>query len=197
MGNAVQGMTLSSGGGARPMDDQQYPFRPMGVIKTPYTEPVGMPIQGALAPDSLGTVEVFPEFADGLDDCEGFSHLYLLYVFHRSTGYQLKCRPFRDDQPRGVFATRAPRRPNPIGLTVVRLLERAGHVLEVSGVDMLDQTPLLDIKPYVPQFDAKDDAATGWLETGQDRRAADDRFSGQSQTRCVDTSSENGPETTA
>jgi tRNA-Thr(GGU) m(6)t(6)A37 methyltransferase TsaA len=158
------------------MDHQDYRFRPIGVIKTPYTDTVGMPIQGAFAPDCAATVEVFPEFAEGLDDCEGFSHLCLLYVFHQSTGYQLKCKPFRDDQLRGVFATRAPRRPNPIGLTVVKLLRRRRAVLEVSGVDMLDGTPLLDIKPYVPEFDARDDVSTGWLEKSGDHRVADGRF---------------------
>jgi tRNA-Thr(GGU) m(6)t(6)A37 methyltransferase TsaA len=159
------------------MHHQDYRFRPIGVIRTAYTDTVGMPIQGAFAPDSAATVEVFPEFAEGLDDCEGFSHLYLVYVFHRSSGYQLKCKPFRHDQLRGVFATRSPRRPNPIGVTVVRLLQRRGAVLEVSGVDMLDGTPLLDIKPYVPQFDARDQVSTGWLAKREDRPLADGRFS--------------------
>ncbi|MFQ6133542.1 MAG: tRNA (N6-threonylcarbamoyladenosine(37)-N6)-methyltransferase TrmO [Armatimonadota bacterium] len=158
------------------MDQEEWRFRPIGVIRTPYKEEVGMPIQGAFAPGSVGTVEVFPQFEEGLDDCEGFSHLYLIYVFHQGAGYRLKCTPFRDDRPRGVFATRAPRRPNPIGLTVVKLERRSGAALEVRGVDMLDGTPLLDIKPYVPEFDARDNVATGWLEESHDRRTADGRF---------------------
>jgi tRNA-Thr(GGU) m(6)t(6)A37 methyltransferase TsaA len=158
------------------VEPKEHCFRSIGVIRTPFTDKVGMPIQGAFAPEAAGTVEVFPEFVDGLDDCDGFSHLYLIYVFHETAGYQLKCQPFRDDQRRGVFSTRAPRRPNPIGLSIVRLVQRRGNVLDVREVDMLDGTPLLDIKPYVPRFDARDGARTGWLERSRDTRRADGRF---------------------
>lgn len=158
------------------MPPTEYRFRPIGIIHTPFAERAGTPIQGVYAPEARGSVELLPEFAPGLDDLEGFSYLYLLYVFDRAKGYDLKSRPFRDDTRRGVFATRAPRRPNPIGLSVVRLLERDGHTLQVAEVDMLDRTPLLDIKPYVPMFDQREDAAIGWLEASHDRRVADGRF---------------------
>ncbi len=156
-----------------------FQFRPIGIIRTPFTRKQGTPIQGHLAPESSGTVEVFPEYADGLKDIEGFSHIVLVYCFHKSEGYKLLARPFLDDIERGVFAMRAPRRPNPIGLTAVRLVGREGNILRVSGVDMLDGTPLLDIKPYVPEFDHFDDIRRGWLEKQLDnpqRTRADDRF---------------------
>lgn len=151
-------------------------LRPIGVLHSPFTEPAGTPIQGAYARDSLGTAEVFPEFAEGLADIEDFSHLYLIYLFDRSRGYDLTVTPFRDTVPHGVFATRAPRRPNPIGLSIVRLIAREGNVLRLAEVDFLDGTPLLDIKPYVPAFDCRADCRAGWLERGEDRTVADDRF---------------------
>jgi tRNA-Thr(GGU) m(6)t(6)A37 methyltransferase TsaA len=107
-------------------------------------------------------VEVFPEFASGLQDLEEFSHIILLYAFHCSSGYSLQVKPFLDDQLRGLFATRHPCRPNPIGLSVVRLLAYRENILDIEGVDMLDGTPLLDIKPYVPDFDVRTDVRTGW-----------------------------------
>jgi tRNA-Thr(GGU) m(6)t(6)A37 methyltransferase TsaA len=110
-------------------------------------------------------VEVYSEFSAGLQDIDGFSHLHLLYAFHYSDGYALRVKPFLDDQPRGLFATRHPRRPNPLGLSVVQLLQRNGNLLEVEGVDMFDGTPLLDIKPYVPDFDIRTDVRTGWYAT--------------------------------
>jgi tRNA-Thr(GGU) m(6)t(6)A37 methyltransferase TsaA len=156
-----------------------FQFRQIGLIHTPFREKSGTPIQGHLAPESEGTVEVFPEYADGLKDIEGFSHIVVLYCFHKSEGYKLLARPFLEDTERGVFAIRAPRRPNPIGLTVVRLVKREGNILYISGVDMLDGTPLLDLKPYVPQFDHVRDIKRGWLEKHADnpkRTEADDRF---------------------
>ena len=105
---------------------------------------------------------MFPEFAEGLQDLEGFSHIILLYVFHQSDGYALRVKPFLDDQLRGLFSTRYPNRPNPIGLSIVRLLARRENILDIEGVDMLDGTPLLDIKPYVPEFDIYSDVRTGW-----------------------------------
>jgi tRNA-Thr(GGU) m(6)t(6)A37 methyltransferase TsaA len=107
-------------------------------------------------------VEVYPEYAEGLQDLEGFSHIFLLYAFHESSGYSLLVKPFLDNQLRGLFATRHPARPNPIGLSVVRLTVRKENILEVEGVDMLDGTPLLDIKPYVPDFDIRTDTRNGW-----------------------------------
>jgi tRNA-Thr(GGU) m(6)t(6)A37 methyltransferase TsaA len=108
---------------------------------------------------------VLPEFAGGLEDIEGFSHVFLLYVFHCSSGYSLRVQPFLDNRLHGLFATRYPCRPNPIGLSVVRLLGRKDNVLEVEGVDVLDGTPLLDIKPYIPEFDVRAEVRTGWYAT--------------------------------
>jgi tRNA (adenine37-N6)-methyltransferase len=136
---------------------------PIGVIHSPFTEPKGMPIQPVFS-QATGRVEVFPEYTGGLYDLEDFSHIILIYALHRSEGYSLRVKPFLDDVARGLFATRYPCRPNPIGLSVVRLLSRRDNVLEVEGIDVLDGTPLLDIKPYVPEFDSKADAYAGWYD---------------------------------
>jgi tRNA-Thr(GGU) m(6)t(6)A37 methyltransferase TsaA len=136
---------------------------PIGTIRTPFTEKSGMPIQPVFSQET-GRVEVFPEYAEGLQDLEGFSHIILIYALDRSSGYSLRVKPFLDDVARGLFATRHPCRPNPIGLSVVRLLSHSDDVLEVEGIDVLDGTPLLDIKPYVPDFDLKDDARAGWYD---------------------------------
>jgi tRNA-Thr(GGU) m(6)t(6)A37 methyltransferase TsaA len=138
-------------------------MEPIGVIRTPFAEGDQIPIQPAFS-ETAGQVEVYPEYAEGLQDIEGFSHIILLYALHRSSGYALHVKPFLDHRLRGVFATRHPRRPNPIGLSVVRLLARRGSTLEVEGIDVLDGTPLLDIKPYVPDFDLKADAHAGWYD---------------------------------
>jgi tRNA-Thr(GGU) m(6)t(6)A37 methyltransferase TsaA len=154
-------------------------FTPIGTIHTPHTDKAGMPIQPAGARGTPGTVEIRPELAAGLKDLDGFSHIILLYRFHQAEGYKLEVVPFLDDKPRGVFATRAPRRPNPIGLSVVRLVKVEGNVLHIENVDMLDGTPLLDIKPYVPDFDAAEQVRTGWLETAGPRaseKESDGRF---------------------
>lgn len=154
-------------------------FTPIGIIRTPFADKAGMPIQPAGALGVAGRVEVAPEYADGLKDLDGFSHIILLYLFHAGEGFCLRVVPFLDDRPRGVFATRAPRRPNPIGLSVVRLTGVRGSVLEVENVDMLDGTPLLDIKPYVPGFDAADNVRTGWVAEAEQSardRPSDDRF---------------------
>jgi tRNA-Thr(GGU) m(6)t(6)A37 methyltransferase TsaA len=140
-----------------------YTFEPIGQIRSPFTQREQTPIQPYRS-QAAGRVEVLPAYADGLKDLEGFSHIILLYVFHRAApGYDLTVVPFLDDEPKGVFATRYPRRPNPIGLSVVRLAGREGRVLQVDGIDVLDGTPLLDIKPYAPPFDAYPDARSGWL----------------------------------
>lgn len=154
----------------------EFTFRPIGVLRSGFNQPSGTPIQGAFAPEAEGIAEVFPEFADGLADLEGFSHIYLLYVFDRSEDFRLRVKPFRDNVERGVFATRAPKRPNHIGLSVVRLLAREANVLRLAEVDFLDGSPLLDIKPYVPAFDHRENVRSGWLEDSRDRRVADDRF---------------------
>lgn len=154
-------------------------FQPIGVIHTPFTQPEGMPIQPAGAAGVRGTVEVFAEYQAGLKDLGGFSHIILLYLLHRSQGFSLEVVPFLDTQARGLFATRAPRRPNPIGLSVVQLHRIEGGVLHVQNVDILDDTPLLDIKPYVPEFDSPTEIRTGWLEEARKSapaRRADARF---------------------
>lgn len=160
-------------------------YTPIGTIHSPHTETTGMPIQSSGAPGVKGTVEIFEPYADGLRDLDGFSHIILLYGFHRANGYDLEVVPFLDTKPHGVFATRAPKRPNPIGLSVVRLVRADGRMLYVENIDVLDQTPLLDIKPYVPEFDvpenkSPDNVRTGWLETVEKTeisRKSDDRFS--------------------
>ena len=142
----------------------QFMMCPIGIIHSPFTDKTQTPIQPSRSP-AIGQVEVYPDFTEGLQDVEGFSHLILLYVFHCSSGYALQVKPFLDDQQRGLCATCYPCRPNPIGLSVVRLLARRDQVLEIEGVDVLDGTPLLDIKPYVPDFDARSDVHTGWYAT--------------------------------
>jgi tRNA-Thr(GGU) m(6)t(6)A37 methyltransferase TsaA len=154
-------------------------FKPIGIIRTPFTTPENMPIQTAGANGVQGTVEIFEEYLAGLKDLDGFSHIILLYHFHRSQGFILQVVPFMDTQSRGVFATRAPKRPNPIGLSIVALDSIESGVLHVQNVDMLDGTPLLDIKPYVPEFDSHRAIRTGWLEEARKTvatRRSDDRF---------------------
>ena len=152
---------------------------PIGIIHTPFTSRKGMPVQPRGGEGVEGTIVVRPDYTDGLADVENFSHLILLFHLHQATGYSLKVTPFLDDCLRGVFATRAPRRPNPIGLSIVELIKRQKNVLHIRGVDMLDNTPLLDIKPYVPAFDIVQVSSVGWLE-GKETEAvtkkADERF---------------------
>ena len=139
-------------------------MRPIGILHSPFIEKDRTPIQAARS-QAIGYVEVYPEFADGLKDIEALSHIYLLYAFHESSGYALHVKPFLDDQEHGIFATRYPRRPNPIGISIVKLLSRMENTLTVEGIDTLDGTPLLDIKPYVPDFDLRTDVRAGWYET--------------------------------
>jgi len=154
-------------------------FRPIGIIRTPFPEPAGTPIQTAASIGSAGHVELDPELVEGLHDLDAFSHLILLYHLHRSHTASLSVTPLLDAQPHGLFATRAPARPNPIGLSVVRLVRIEGARLDIEDVDMIDGTPLLDIKPYVPAFDARDDVRIGWYASrleGLEGARADDRF---------------------
>ncbi len=139
-------------------------YRPIGVIRTPFKEPRGTPIQPVGAEGVEGVVEVFPEYAEGLEGLEGFSHIFLIYHFHLVRGYSLKVKPYMSDRFQGVFATRAPFRPNPIGISVVRLVRIEGNILYVRDVDIVDGTPLLDIKPYVPAFDVRKVESIGWLK---------------------------------
>jgi len=138
-------------------------YRPIGIIHTGFRDKAEAPIQGVFARAAKGVVEVFPEYADGLKDIEGFSHIILIYHFHLADGYSLVSMPFLEEEQHGIFAIRHFKRPNPIGLSIVRLESVRGNKLEISEVDIIDGTPLLDIKPFVPQFDNRPDAKSGWL----------------------------------
>jgi len=144
-------------------------MRPIGFVRSPYIDTSQIPNGFGAKHDIEGILEVAPEFEEGLKDIEGFSHLFVIWVFDRSEGVELLGIPPTDDRPHGVFATRSPYRPNPIGLTVVRLLRRSGNQLYVHGIDMLDGTPILDIKPYLSSV-PPENLKTGWLEEAQARR---------------------------
>ena len=139
-------------------------LHPIGLIHSPHKRAEETPIQPVYAQGVRGRARLLPEYADGLRDLEGFSHLFLIYWLHKASSPKLIVKPFLDDVTRGVFATRAPCRPNPIGLSIVRLVEREGNVLHLEDVDVLDGTPLLDIKPYVARFDRHDNTRSGWIE---------------------------------
>jgi len=141
---------------------EQITYRPIGVIHSPFKQAEGTPIQPSGAQGVAGTVELEREFSVGLKDLDGFSHIVLVYHFHLSSGYLLEVIPFLDDSLRGIFATRAPKRPNSIGISVVRLTGIEGSTLDIQDVDIVDGTPLLDIKPYVPEFEYHDDVRIGW-----------------------------------
>ena len=154
-------------------------YTPIGVIHSPFTDVAGMPLQSAAARGVPGRIALLSDYADGTQDLDGFSHLWLLYHLDRITGFSLTLTPFLDDQPRGVFATRSPKRPNPIGLSVVRLVRAERSTLHIEDVDVLDGTPLLDIKPYLPDFDVREAERIGWF-AGKIHRVStvrsDDRF---------------------
>ena len=154
-------------------------YEPIGVIHSPFSTLEGMPIQPSAAKGVRGSVVLNEAYVEGLADLDGFSHIYLLYHFHRSTSFRLKVVPFLDHEERGLFATRAPSRPNPIGLSVVRLNRVESNRLEIENVDILDGTPLLDIKPYVAEMAAVDDYRIGWLTGRKEEmrsRKSDRRF---------------------
>ena len=154
-------------------------FNPIGVIHSPFHTLEDMPIQPTSQASQPGTVEIYPAYADGLKDLDGFSHIYLIYYLHLAAPYQLTVTPFLDTQPRGLFSTRAPSRPNAIGLSLVQLSRIEGCYLHIDRLDILDQTPLLDIKPYIPEFEPGENFHLGWLEQarGQVRtRKSDERF---------------------
>jgi tRNA-Thr(GGU) m(6)t(6)A37 methyltransferase TsaA len=138
-------------------------YRAIGIIHTPHKTTAGTPIQPTAAKGVEGTVEIFPEYIPGLADLTGFSHIFILYHFHLAKRFSLKVRPFLDAQKRGLFATRAPSRPNPIGLSVVRLTGITKGILQIQDVDVVDGTPLLDIKPYVTDFDVRQVDRIGWI----------------------------------
>ncbi len=152
-------------------------MRPIGVIRSPHRTPAGTPIQPTYAQEAEGEIIVHEDFEPALADIEGFEHIWLLYCFDRAGPVKQRVVPYRDTREHGLFATRSPCRPNPIGMSVVGLLGREGNVLRVRGLDILDSTPLLDIKPYVPEFDAYPTSSAGWLDDRrEDRRMADERF---------------------
>lgn len=139
-------------------------YNPIGVIHSPFKTQKGTPIQPGGAQGINGTVDVFPQYLEGLKDLQGFSHIILIYHFHLSGEAHLTVKPYMDTESHGVFAMRGPSRPNSIGISVVRLVEVEGQTLHIQDVDIVDGTPLLDIKPYVPEFDIRDVERIGWLE---------------------------------
>ena len=139
-------------------------LKPIGIIHSPYKKKEDIPIQGVFKPEGMTTIEVFEKYAQGLKDVEGFSHLMILYFFHKSKDFSLQAKPFLEDKLHGIFVIRSPHRPNHLGVSVVRLLERKENILKVGEIDVFDGTPLLDIKPYVPKFDERKDVKIGWLE---------------------------------
>lgn len=155
-------------------------LHPIGVIRTPHTDIRDMPIQPIAAEGITGHIELLPEYAEGLRDLEGFSHITLLYHFHKVNGYELKVIPFMDTQERGIFSCKAPKRPNAIGTSTVRLLRIEGNIVYIEQVDMLDGTPLIDIKPFYPKYDNRNNVTMGWLEKSKDipleAMRADERF---------------------
>ncbi len=152
-------------------------MKPIGVIRSPHRVATGTPIQPTYAEQVEGEVVMDEELEPALADIDGFERIWLVYVFDRAGAFRPRVVPYRDTRERGLFATRSPCRPNPIGISAVRLVGRDRNVLHVRGLDILDGTPLLDIKPYVPEFDAHTPSKAGWLdEGGAERRLADDRF---------------------
>jgi len=145
-------------------DMNEIRYKPIGIVHSPFKEPKGTPIQPAGAKEINGTVEIFLRYAEGLKDIEDFSHIILLYHFHLSRESALIAKPFMDDETHGVFAMRGPSRPNPIGISVVRLVKIDRNVLYIKDVDIVDGTPILDIKPYISEFDIREVEKIGWLE---------------------------------
>ena len=138
-------------------------YHPIGIIHSPYKKPQGTPIQPIAGAGNTAVIEIYPQYAEGLKDIEGFSHLILIFHMHLVKNSQLKVIPFLDTEERGVFATRAPGRPNPIGFSVVKFEKVEGNLLTVNDIDMLDGSPILDIKPFIPAFDVRQADRTGWL----------------------------------
>ena len=143
---------------------EQIIIHPIGIIHTPHTDVKNMPIQPIAAEGIKGYIEIFPQYIAGLKDIEGFSHLTLLYHFHKISGYELEVVPFMDTESHGIFSCKAPKRPNAIGLSTVRLISVEGNKIHIEQVDMLDGTPLIDIKPFYPRYDNRENVEIGWLE---------------------------------
>lgn len=138
-------------------------YKPIGVVHSPFKQPKNVPIQAAASKGNAATVEIYPQYVEGLKDLEGFSHIILLYHFHLVKEGELMVKPFLDDKIHGVFATRSPARPNKIGLSIVKLTTIQNNILYIQDIDVLDGTPLLDIKPYVPEFDCRETDKIGWF----------------------------------
>jgi tRNA-Thr(GGU) m(6)t(6)A37 methyltransferase TsaA len=157
----------------------EFTYRAIGVIHTTFQNLAGMPIQPTSDTSGPGRIEIFESYVEGLKDLDGFSHIIVLYHLHAVREHALLVTPFLDSEPRGIFATRAPTRPNPIGLSIVELKRVEVNFLQVEHIDVLDGTPLLDLKPYVPEFDHRPDARIGWLEGARGNvrgKSSDDRF---------------------
>jgi tRNA (adenine37-N6)-methyltransferase len=157
---------------------EQIKYSAIGIIRTPFTESRGTPIQSSAGRGVEGSVEIFTEYADGLRDLDGFSHIILLYHFHRAHPPRLRATPFLDNVERGIFAIRGPTRPNPIGISIVRLTKIEGSILNIQDIDIMDGTPLLDIKPYIPKIDSHPGAKIGWLQ-GKVQRFSDTEDDGR------------------
>jgi tRNA-Thr(GGU) m(6)t(6)A37 methyltransferase TsaA len=155
-------------------------INPIGIIHTPYTDIKNMPIQPIAAEGIKGLIELLPEYVEGMKDLDGFSHITLIYRFHKITDHSLEVIPFMDDKPRGIFATKAPKRPNAIGISTVKLICIVGNLIHIEEVDMLDGTPLIDIKPFYPRYDNRENVRIGWLEKNKDlplnKLRSDERF---------------------
>ncbi len=159
---------------------QEILVKPIGIIHTPHQVMLNTPIQPIAAQGVKGRIELYDEYVTGLSDLDGFSHITLLYHFHQISGHALKVIPFMDTEERGIFATKAPKRPNRIGVSTVKLLNISGNIIDIEEVDMLDGTPLLDIKPFYPRYDNRSNVAIGWLERNKnlpvENMRADERF---------------------
>ena len=150
---------------------EQLTYKPIGVVHSPFKKPENTPIQASASKGVIGTVEIYPEYSEGLQDLEGFSHIILLYHFHLIKNSFLMVKPFLDDELHGIFATRSPSRPNKIGISVVHLTGVKDNILQIEDIDILDGTPLIDVKPYVPEFDCRKTSKIGWLSNKIDKLA--------------------------
>ncbi|HNR44215.1 MAG TPA: tRNA (N6-threonylcarbamoyladenosine(37)-N6)-methyltransferase TrmO [Methanofastidiosum sp.] len=153
-------------------------YSPIGIVHSEFKEKINVPIQSVFS-NKKGIIEIYPEFSGGLKDLDGFSHIFLIYHFHLSKGFTLKVKPFLDDVERGIFSTRAPKRPNNIGLSILSIERIENNMVYVSDIDIIDNTPVLDIKPYVPDFDQRQNVKDGWFSNKIDRKEylSDNRFS--------------------
>ncbi len=156
-------------------ENEKIVITPIGTIHSPYKQPKDMPIQGKFKPDVIAYVELKEQYIPGLKDLDNFSHIILIYYFHKSQKQDLQSTPFLEDESHGIFAIRSPHRPNHIGLSIVKLESIQGNKIYFSQVDMLDGTPVLDIKPYVKQFDSRENAFSGWIEKHFEKNNIPDR----------------------